>query len=86
MTAKIFTGEQKVKLVQLVNEGMVVLHEIDTLREGLSDTVKAIAEELEVKPSILKKAISIAHKASLGQTNADHEELNTILETVGKTL
>jgi transposase-like protein len=86
MTAKIFTGEQKVKLVQLVNEGMVVLHEIDTLREGLSDTVKAIAEELEVKPSILKKAISVAHKASLGQTNADHEELNTILETVGKTI
>ena len=86
MTSKIFTGEQKTKLVQLVNEGMVVLHEIDTLREGLSDTVKAIAEELEVKPSILKKAISIAHKASLGQTNADHEELVTILETVGKTL
>jgi hypothetical protein len=48
--------------------------------------VKAIAEELEVKPGILKKAISVAHKASLGQTNADHEELNTILETVGKTL
>ena len=86
MSAKMFTGEQKVKLVQLVNEGMVVLHEIDTLREGLSDTIKAIGEELEVKPSILKKAISIAHKASLGQTNADHEELNTILETVGKTL
>jgi transposase-like protein len=86
MSNKIFTGEQKVKLVQLINEGMVVLHEIDTLREGLSDTVKAIAEELEVKPSILKKAISVAHKASLGQTNADHEELNTILETVGKTL
>lgn len=86
MSAKMFTGEQKVKLVQLVNEGMVVLHEIDTLREGLSDTVKAIGEELEIKPSILKKAISIAHKASLGQTNADHEELNTILEVVGKTL
>jgi hypothetical protein len=48
--------------------------------------VKAIAEELEVKPAILKKAIRIAHKAKLGETNADHEELNTILETVGKTL
>jgi hypothetical protein len=48
--------------------------------------VKAIAEELEVKPGILKKAISVAHKASLGQTTADHEELVTILETVGKTL
>ena len=81
-----FTGDQKLKLTRIINEGMTTLHEIDTLRSGLSDTVKAVAEELEIKPSILKKAITIAHKASLGQTNADHEELNTILETVGKTL
>jgi len=81
-----FSGDQKIKLTQLVNEGMAVMHEIDTLNGGLSDTIKAIAEELEVKPGTLKKAIRIAHKASLGQTNKDHEELNTILETVGKTL
>jgi hypothetical protein len=83
---KTFNGEQKIKLTQIVNEGMAVLHEIDTLTDGLSDTIKAVAEELEIKPSILKKAIRVAHKASLGQTNKDHEELNTILETVGKTL
>lgn len=83
---KTFNGDQKIKLTQLVNEGMAVMHEIDTLNGGLTDTIKAIAEELEVKPSTLKKAIRIAHKASLGQTNKDHEELNTILETVGKTL
>ena len=83
---RMFSGEQKAKLTQLINEGMQVMHEVDTLNEGLADTVKAIAEELEVKPAVLKKAIRIAHKASLGQTNADHEELNTILETVGKTL
>lgn len=81
-----FNGEAKIKLTQLVNEGMHVLHEIDTLNGGLSDTIKAIGEELEIKPSTLKKAIKIAHKASLGQTNKDHEELNTILEVVGKTL
>jgi transposase-like protein len=84
--AKMFSGDQKLKLVQLVNEGMAVMHEIDTLNGGLTDTIKAIAEEIEVKPGTLKKAIRIAHKASLGQTNKDHEELNTILETVGKTL
>lgn len=84
--AKTFSGDQKIKLTQLINEGMAVMHEIDTLNGGLSDTVKAIAEELEVKPGVLKKAIRIAHKASLGQTNKDHEELNSILETVGKTL
>jgi len=86
MTARTFTGEQKLKLTQIINEGMQVLHEIETLNEGLNDTVKAIAEELEIKPSILKKAIKIAHKAKLGETNKEHEDLNTILETVGKTL
>jgi hypothetical protein len=84
--AKMFSGDQKIKLTQLINEGMAVMHEIDTLNGGLTDTIKAIAEEIEVKPGTLKKAIRIAHKASLGQTNKDHEELNTILETVGKTL
>jgi transposase-like protein len=86
MTQRTFSADQKIKLTQLINEGMGVLHEIDTLQGGLNDTVKAVAEELEVKPSTLKKAIKIAHKASLTQTNKDHEELNTILETVGKTV
>jgi transposase-like protein len=81
-----FTGDAKIKLTQLINEGMSTLHEIDTLQGGLNDTIKAIAEELEVKPSVLKKAIRVAHKASLGQTNKENEELNYILEVVGKTL
>lgn len=81
-----FSAEQKAKLTQLVNEGMQVMMEVETLSEGLNDTVKAIAEELEVKPAILKKAIRVAHKSKLGETNKDHEELNSILETVGKTL
>jgi len=86
MSARMFSAEQKAKLTQLINEGMQVLQEVETLSEGLNDTVKAIAEELEVKPSVLKKAIRIAHKSKLGETNAENEELNTILETVGKTL
>ena len=85
-STKTFSGDQKIKLTQLINEGMATMHEIDTLNGGLTDTIKAVAEELEVKPSVLKKAIRVAHKASLTQTNQDNEELNTILETVGKSL
>jgi hypothetical protein len=62
------------------------MHEIDTLQGGLTDTVKAVAEELEIKPAVLKKAIRLAHKASFGQEQQDHELLETILTTVGKTL
>jgi hypothetical protein len=65
---------------------MGVLQEIEDLTEGLNDTVKAVAEELQVKPAVLKKAIKIAQKSKLTDTNAEHEELNTILESVGKTL
>ena len=81
-----FNGEAKIKLTQLVNEGMGVLQEIEDLTVGLKETIKAIAEELEIKPGTLKKAVKIAYKAKLGETNRDHDELNTILETVGKTL
>ena len=86
MSSKSFTGDQKIKLVQIINEGMQVMHEIDTLQGGLNDTIKAIAEELEVKPAILKKAIKLAHNAEFGREKQDHETLETILETVGKTL
>lgn len=86
METKTFNGDQKIKLIQIINEGMQVMHEVDTLQGGLTDTIKAVAEELEIKPAVLKKAISMAHKASFGQAKQDHELLETILETVGKTL
>jgi transposase-like protein len=86
METKTFNGDQKIKLTQIINEGMQVMHEIDTLQGGLTDTIKAVAEELDIKPGVLKKAIKLAHKATFGQEKQDHELLETILETVGKTL
>jgi hypothetical protein len=86
MSNKTFTGEQKLKLTQIINEGMQVMHEIETLTGGLNDTIKAVAEEMEIKPAVLKKAIKLAHKAEFGKAKQDHELLETILETVGKTL
>jgi phage host-nuclease inhibitor protein Gam len=86
MSDRMFSTEQKAKLTQIMNEGIAVLQEIEDLNAGLNDTVKAIAEEMEIKPAVLKKAIKIAQKSKLTDTNADHDELNTILETVGKTL
>ena len=86
MDTKSFNGEQKIKLTQIINEGMQVMHEIDTLQGGLNDTIKAIAEELDIKPNVLKKAIRLAHKSEFGREQQDHELLEQILTTVGKTL
>ena len=86
MDTRNFSAEQKAKLTQMVNEGMQVMHEIETLNGGLSDTIKAVAEEMEIKPNILKKAIRLAHKAEFGKEQADQALLENILTTVGKTL
>ena len=86
MTARMFSPEQKLKLTQIINEGMQIMHEVETLNGGLNDTIKAVAEEMEIKPAILKKAIKLAHKAEFGREQQDHELLETILTTVGKTL
>jgi hypothetical protein len=83
---KTFSSEQRAKLIQIINEGMTVMHEIETLNGGLSDTIKAVAEELEIKPNILKKAIRLAHKAEFGREQQDHALLENILTTAGKTL
>jgi len=65
---------------------MQVMMEIETLTGGLNDTVKAIAEEMDIKPNVLKKAIRLAHKSEFGREQQDHELLETILTSVGKTL
>lgn len=81
----VFNPDQKKKLEQLFKEGISVMSEVEVLNEGLSDTIKAIAEEMEIKPSILKKAVRTAYKVNFQQTSTDYDLLETILETVGRT-
>ena len=86
MSNRTFNAAETAKLNQIVNEGIQVTTEIETLTGGLNDTIKAIAEELDIKPNILKKAIKLAHKSEFGREQQDHELLEQILTTVGKTL
>ena len=81
-----FNQEEQARLKRLIEEGMQVTFEIETLKEGLRDTVKAISEEMDLKPAVVSKAIRIAHKASFQDEYDKFDELETILETVGKTL
>jgi|TARA_B100000085_G_C18394711_1_gene451921 transposase-like protein len=83
--SRVFNPEEKAKLTKLIDEGIQVKQEITDLNAGLKDTVKALSEELEIKPAMLNKAISVAFKAGLHEEQAKLEELETILATVGKT-
>jgi hypothetical protein len=77
--AKIYGPEERAKLERLINEGSNVLREIEDLNEGLKETVKAVAEELQVKPSIINKAIKIAHKDDWKKHEEEWEEIEGIL-------
>ena len=84
MAVKNFNDSEKQKLIQIISQGSQVLGEVDDLRSGLRDTVKSIAEELEVKPALINKAISIAHKGNYQNLSDDMDTLDSILTAAGK--
>ena len=84
MSDRVYGTEEQAKLERLVNEGVTVLQEIEDLQAGLKDTVKAVAEELDIKPSLINKAIKIAQKGDWDRVNDEFEDLETLVVTVGK--
>lgn len=77
--SRMYGPEEQAKLERLITEGSNVMREIEDLKEGLSDTVKAVAEELQVKPSIINKAIRIAHKDNWKSHEEEWDEIEMIL-------
>lgn len=82
--SRIYGSEEKAKLISVIDQGSQVLQEIEDLKGGLKDTVKSVAEELDIKPALLNKAIAVAHKRSWQRTSEDFDELETILVTTGR--
>lgn len=81
--SKVFGNAEQAKLKQLIAEGVTVLQEVEDLQGGLNDTIKAVAEELEVKPSIIKKAIKVAQKGNWDNVFNEFDDLETIVTITG---
>jgi hypothetical protein len=75
--------ENVVRLKQVIADGVQVLQECEDLKQGLSETVKAIAEELEVKPAILNKLIKICQKGDMNDKREDVETLEELYKAAG---
>jgi transposase-like protein len=84
MSDRTYGAEEKAKLERLVNEGVTVLQEIEDLQAGLKDTVKAVAEELDIKPAMINKAIKIAQKGDWTRVADEFDDLETLVVTVGR--
>ena len=83
MPVRSFSSSEITKLKQLISEGIQVTGEIETLKGGLSDTVKAIAEEMDMKPAVLNKAIRIAYKNDFQRTQEGYNQIEEVLAAVG---
>lgn len=83
MSTRTYGAEEKAKLERLVREGVSVLQEVEDLQGGLKDTIKSVAEELNVKPSLINKAIKIAKNKDWGRVNDEFEDLETLIATIG---
>lgn len=83
MSDRVYGPEEKKKLERIIQEGVNVMQEIEDLQGGLKETVKAVAEELNVKPSLITKAIKVAKNRDWGRVQDEFEDLETIVATVG---
>ena len=83
MSDRTYGAEEKAKLERLVREGVTVLQEVEDLNQGLKETVKAVAEELDIKPALINKAIKIAKNRDWENHADAHEDLETLIATLG---
>ena len=84
MSARTYGPEEQAKLKRIIDEGSNVLQEVEDVNAGLKDTVKAVAEELEVKPALINKAIKIAHKGEWSKYSEAFDSLENLIIAVGK--
>ena len=84
MAGRTYGPEEQAKLKRIIDEGANVLSEVEDLNSGLKDTVKAVAEELNIKPSLINKAIKIAQKGDWAAHAEAFDDLETLVVTVGK--
>ena len=84
MRDRTYGPEEQAKIKRIVDEGANVLSEVEDLNAGLKDTVKAVAEELEIKPALINKAIKIAHKGDWSKYSEAFDSLENLIVAVGK--
>lgn len=82
MSIGVLSENDKIKIKELINQGVQVTLDVKNLKEGLGDLVAAVSEELEIPKPVLNKAIRVAAKMSENRDElADgREELDAVEE------
>jgi hypothetical protein len=79
--SRTFSSEERTKLKQLITEAISVTTEVETLTGGLNDTIAAVAEEMQLKPNLLKKAVKMAQKRDFDKARDELDIIESILQS-----
>lgn len=79
--SRTFSTEERSKLKQLITEAISVTTEVETLQGGLNDTIAAVAEEMQLKPNLLKKAVKMAQKRDFDKARDELDIIESILQS-----
>ena len=79
----------KARLQSLINEGVQAMVDIAAMKDSLKETIENIAEELDIKKTVLNKAITIAFKNSqnkdkLTESREELDEVEQVLMAAGR--
>jgi len=75
--------ENITRLRQLIADGKSIYQECDDLKSGLSDTIKSVSEELQVKPALINKLIKERQKDKTGQHRDDDDTMEELRNALG---
>lgn len=84
MDSRTYNAEERKKLSSLISENITVMHEIESLREGMKEANAAIAKELDLKPAFISKLTRIAFKNNFGDVQSEHDAIETALHAIGR--
>jgi hypothetical protein len=89
MSIGTLSDNDKAKLKELLTQGVQVMNDIKIMKEGLSEVIDSISEELEIKKNVLNKAIKVAFKMGenrdeLADGREELDEVEEILMATGQ--
>lgn len=88
MTLDSLSTDETTKIKQTITAGEQVLEEITELKESMGEYVKSLAEELDIKPASINKAIRLAYKQrqedAIQKAQNEMSDVEILLHAAGK--
>lgn len=80
MSLEVLSAANKVKLKQFFDDGMQVMRDIQVMKDSLKDMSDALADELEVKPAELRRALRAKFKENIDEEREKLDRVEELLE------